>query len=150
MGDVPERYWRFSTREAINSLAARLGLPTGPDMQDWEIMVADASRLTEFLAALEGGDLTADEQFTLAQVVMQCFEQTCVEMEEDGDGRPDAPEGWERFVVVLRARPELHAYTLAYWASYESELADAFCMTRFVRPLWEELRPVVDASAAPR
>jgi hypothetical protein len=62
--DVPERYWRWPTREASDSLAERFGLPNHPGMQDWEYEVADANRLHEFLPALEGSDLTDDERFS--------------------------------------------------------------------------------------
>ena len=70
---VPERYWRFQTREAMDALATRFGFQDEPWMEDWEYQVADASRLDEFLIALEAGELTDDERFTLSETVMQCF-----------------------------------------------------------------------------
>lgn len=45
--DVPQRYWRFPTSEAIDALAARFGLSNAPEMQDWEHRVADPNRLPE-------------------------------------------------------------------------------------------------------
>jgi len=74
---VPERYWRFLTRAAINALSARFNLPNEPPMQDWEYEVADATRDFGVLAALEGNDLTDDERFTLSETVMQCLRRPC-------------------------------------------------------------------------
>ena len=121
----------------VESLSARFGLPNEPWMQDWEYLVADASRLGEFLAALEGDDLSDDERFTLGQVVMQCFDDLC------GDPQNVAASAeWQRFVALLRRRPTLHAFTLCYWAALPGALSD-YCVSPLVRPLWAELEPVV-------
>lgn len=134
---VPERYWRFPTRAAIDSLSARFGFQNEPWMQDWEHQVADASRLEEFLAVLDGDELTDDERFTLSQTVMQCFDDLA------GEGRDvAATEPWQRFVRSIRARPDLHPYTLCYWANEDASPEDAFAISRLVRPLWAELKPV--------
>lgn len=137
--NVPERYWRFPTSEAIESLASRFGFPVEPNMQDWEYEVADALRLGEFLRALEG-HLTDDERFTLAETVMQCFE----DVEADGfDGETIVQ--WNRFEALLRQRPALHAFTLCYWSGHE-ESAMPFRVSHRVRALWTELRSVIDRS----
>jgi hypothetical protein len=54
---VPEHLWRYPTKDAIENLAKRFDFPTDPQMQDWEYEVADASRIGEFLAAYESGEL---------------------------------------------------------------------------------------------
>ncbi len=137
---VPERYWRFPTRAAIDSLSARFGLRNEPHMQDWEYEVADAARLAEFLDALEGEDLTEDERFTLSETVMQCFEDLAAE----GRAVSEMDE-WLRFVSLLRARPKLHAYTLYYWSSFDSSLDDGFHLAGLIRPLRVELEPAICA-----
>ncbi|MFI5379864.1 MAG: hypothetical protein ACHRHE_11240 [Tepidisphaerales bacterium] len=133
---VPERYWRFRTKAATDALATRFGLPNEPNMQDWPWEVADFSRLPELLAALEGGDLTDDERFTLSETVMQCFEN----LADEGRAVSDISnmDEWQRFVLLLRARPALHAHTLCYWSS-----PDAFDITPLVRPLWAEIEPLL-------
>jgi hypothetical protein len=133
----PERYWRLPTSAAIGSLAARFGLRNEPGMQDWEYEVADASRLSEFLAALEG-ELTDDERFTLSETVMQCFE----ELSHAGVDVAASDE-WPRFVTLLRTRPSLHAFTLCYWSAFEPGSGE-FAISSLVRPLWVELQPDID------
>ena len=107
-------------------------------MQDWEWDVADASRLLEFLAALEETDLSDDERFALAEVVMQCFENLAAE------GRAVSEilsmDEWRRFISILCARPTLHAHTLCYWAAPDD--SDGFHITGLVRPLWAKLKPL--------
>src|SRR5262249_22518728 len=131
---VPERYWRHSTRAAIDSLARRFSLPSGPHMQDWEYEVADQTRLFEFLTALEHEKFTDDERFTLSETVMQCFED-CAE----AGCQLNQSDEWKRFVALLRSRPRLHARTLCYWSALDSALEDAWCVSSLVRPLWAEL-----------
>src|SRR5437868_2801561 len=100
---VPERYCRYPTRAAIDSLAARFGLRNERHMQDGEWEVADASRTEEFLRALEADDLSDDERFTLAEMVMEGFDELAA-------GSDLAmSEQWQRFARLLRARPALHA-----------------------------------------
>ncbi len=115
-------------------------MPNDPRSQDWEYEVADASRLAEFVRALEEEDFTDDERFTLSETVMQCFEDLADEQGAAALGRSDE---WLRFVALLRRRPELHAHTLFYWASLESTLEDAWRIAPLVRLLWAELEPVI-------
>jgi hypothetical protein len=137
MNDL-NRYSYPVTAEAIEALCARFDLPDRSDDQDWEFTSADASRLQEFLAALEGNDLSDPERFTLSQIVMQSFNDLM-------DNSRAKPPNWDRFAALLRARPKLHAHALCYWASLESTLENAFYVSSLVRPLWAELQPLIDA-----
>lgn len=99
-------------------------------MQDWEIEVADATRIEEFLQALESDELTPDEQFTLAEVVMASL---------DGAKRPHPAEG--RFVQILVSNPTLHAHTILYWACFDSENPDRhFPATPVARAVYHQVR----------
>jgi hypothetical protein len=135
----PHRYARPVTGEAIERLSARFGLPCGPYDQDWEYTSADASRLSEFIEALEGDDLTDAERFTLSEIVMESFNDLL-----SIDGTHAEPANWDRFTALLRARPKLHAFALCYWSVLDSTLDDAFHVTPLVRPLWAELQPLID------
>jgi hypothetical protein len=141
----PHRYPRPVTGEAMNRLSARFGLPRGPYDQDWEYTSADASRLGEFIDALEGDDLTDAERFTLSEIVMESFNDL-MSMDET---RAE-PANWGRFTALLRARPKLHAFALCYWSALESMLEDAWHVTPLVRPLWAELQPLIDGPEPPR
>jgi hypothetical protein len=90
--------------------------------------------------ALEGNELTDDERFTLSQTVMQCFDDLAAEGRDVADMNE-----WQRFVRLLRARPEL-PYTLCYWSALDLLLEDAFYVSGLVRPLWAELEPAAGAA----
>ena len=132
--EPPKHYWRVPTREAIDSLAARFGLRNEPEMQGWEYEVADASRLPEFLAAMEG-ELTDDERFTLSLTVMESFEDWA-----RAGAQVATSDEWRRFVAILRARPSLYAYTLWSWSSPELE---GWEISPLVRALWAKLEPTI-------
>jgi hypothetical protein len=128
---IPEE--RYGTKEALDSLVARFSLPPpGPFTQDWEWEFADPSRLEELLFILEREVLTDDERFMLSQMVMECFDRI------DTKSAVDDGDQWKRFVALLRLRPALHAYALYYWSCWDSDLDDAFHISRLVRPLWTE------------
>ena len=110
---IPQHLWRFPTRKAIDSLAARFGLPNSPEMQDWEWEVADPARIDEFLSAYSGGDLDDDERFTIMETLLQSFEASTFELSSDSR--------WERVLSELEKHIDLHAYTVWYWSCLDTE-----------------------------
>jgi len=130
---VPEHLWRFPTREAIDSLAKRFELPNTPEMQDWEWEVADPDRLDEFLSAYMSGELSEDERFTIMETVLQCFEES--ELDLASDSR------WTRVAAQLDEHIQLHAYTVWYWSCVDDEDHEAwFRLTPFMRGVLEPHR----------
>lgn len=124
MKEIP---FRCPTREAIDSLAERFGLPNTPEMQDWEWEVADPCRIDEFLAAYQGGELSDDERFTLMETILQSFEH----LDEPLASEPR----WQRTLALLEENVALHIYTIWYWSSPELEEEDAWRVAPFLRPL---------------
>jgi hypothetical protein len=73
---------RFITRAASESLNASLGLPARGTEQDWDIELADASRVEEFLDCLER--LTnEDERFALLSLIVASADSR---LDSDGQG----------------------------------------------------------------
>lgn len=125
---VPEHLRRFPTAASIRSLAARLGLPDSPGMQDWPWEVADAGRLDKLLAVYEQGDLTEDERFTLMEIMLQSCEDL-------GPGLGADPR-WHRVLDLLDANIELHAWSVWYWSDVENEREeDRWSVAPFLRRL---------------
>jgi hypothetical protein len=129
--EVPEHLWRFPTRAAIDSLAKRFGLPNDPGMQDWEIEVADSSRIDEFMQVYEDGNLSDDERFTLMTTIIQSFEET------KGDLRADSR--WTHVLTLLERDISLHIFSVWYWA--DSEIgSDSWRVSPFMWKLLERHR----------
>src|SRR5262245_42609180 len=96
MKEMPRHIWRCPTREAIDKLALRFGLPNHSSMQDWEYEVSDYTRIDEFLTAYETEQLSDNEKFTLMQTIIDSFE------ERAGMGFDLASDvRWQRTVSIL-------------------------------------------------
>ena len=140
MNASPDRS-RFSTRDAIDLLAATFGLPNEPWMQDWEIQVADPSRIDDFLAVYESESLSEDCRFSLMQILLQCF--------EDLPHRPESDPRWPRLIRCLRMDSGIHDSTIEYWTGIESEkLGDAWRVSKPLRNIFR-VSPVsgIDATS---
>lgn len=117
---------RHPTRKAINTISAHFSLPNEDWMQDWEIQVAEFSRLDEFIDAYRSADLDDDERFTLMAVIIHCL---------------DRPEGlsdprWETVVGFLERDLEIHASTIVYWScSGRNDPDEQFFTTPLFRAL---------------
>ncbi len=125
--DVPERHWRFPTREAIDSLARRFRLANRPDMQDWEREVADPLRADEFVAAYKALCLTDDEKFTLMEIILQSFEEGTRALAND--------PVWQEVLRLIEQNVALHIYSVWYWSCGDVDLPDAWRVTPFMRQI---------------
>jgi hypothetical protein len=130
--EMPKHIWRCPTREAIDKLAARFGLPNDPRMQDWEYQVADPMRVDEFLAAYQSGDLSDDEKFTLMETIIESFNL----IGQSGGDLAVEPR-WQRTLALLDNNLPLHAYSIWYWSCVEAQQEDEiFCLSPFIRRLF--------------
>ena len=143
--EEPSHILRYPTGEAIEQLAARFGLPTGPDMQDWEWEVADSNRIDEFLAAYETGGLSDDERFTLMEMILESFEEIGREgIDLCADAR------WRRTMEALERNISLHAHSVWCWSCLEAEgPEEMFHISRFIRQIMAAHRSLFTEPDAP-
>ena len=127
---IPERLYRFPTTRSIESLAARFGLPFSNEMQDWELEVADFSRIKEFMEVYISGSLDEEESFTLMAVIIASFDES----EETLEGNVD----WTDTLKIIEENFELHAYTVWYWSNLEEPSTDDFKVSPYMRELFEK------------
>jgi len=125
------RLYRFPTRAAIDVLAIRFNLPNTKNMQDWEYEVADASRIAEFLAAYDSGELSEDEKFTLMSMLLQ---SSCDAIDEDENFLRS--ENWTQFLELLERDIDIHIHLVWYWSCTDlDDLSEAWSITPFIRPI---------------
>ena len=130
--DCPEDLVRYSSATSIAKLAERFHL--AEVSQDWDIFVADAARLDEFLDAYEQSELDEDDRFALMELIIASLDRG----KEDG---VDIGNSWRRAEAFLRRDGRLHAVTLSYWARGEDPDPDhQFAITPEVRGVWNEAR----------
>ncbi len=132
---VPQRYWRFPTAAAIDSLARRFDLPNHPGMQDWEFEVADPARLDEFLAAYDDGTLDDDERFTLMMTIIESCETA---FGETGHTQNNDRQ-WHRVLEYIRRDVDLHIYSLWYWADPDNATDDSWIVAPDLRKLMVDI-----------
>src|SRR4051794_1394408 len=125
---------RWVMPDAESKLACLLGLPSHPDMQDWEHQCADSSRLGEFLDLYERGGLSDDERFALMALIVSSFDDWL-------------QLGGTDELVIQRVRRHLvadlslHECTVHYWSSLEEpDLENVFHATPFMREIWGQRR----------
>ena len=99
---------RYPTAAAIERLTAMLHLPPGG--QDWEIEVADADRVGEFLDSYERQPLEPDDRFALMALIVASYDDH-LRGGGDADGRV-----WDRLRRHLLGDFGLHGYTVQYWS----------------------------------
>ncbi|MGC3957522.1 MAG: hypothetical protein QM813_06055 [Verrucomicrobiota bacterium] len=128
---VPHIAFRCSTAAAIDRLCQRFQL--FPNVQDWEIVVADPERIREFLDAYEKEPFDDDERFTLMALLIASFDDLLRENRDD-------PEAWHRLHAHLRRRFDLHGYTVQYWSlADQDELTEGFAITPRVQEVMGEV-----------
>jgi len=98
-------------------------------MQDWEFEVAEASDLQRYLSLFEEVAGQEHVRFTLADMIIQAFENSEFDIETN-------PE-WTASLVNLAENIGIHGCQIWYWAAWDCELEDAWRVTPFMRALCE-------------
>jgi hypothetical protein len=114
-------------RTSLEKLESLLALPASGHEQDWEVELADPSRVGEFLEVYETAPLTADDKVALMALILASVDRYL-----GVEGR--APEEWTRIAVLLTDDHALHRETTSYWACDGTDDPEGwFSLTPFVR-----------------
>jgi hypothetical protein len=125
---------RYPTRAAMESLEQKLRLQVSPHMQDWEIQLADETRLGEFLDLYETNTLDPDEKFTLMALIIASFDDWLASGQR-------AEVFGERIERALVADFSIHASTVVYWGVLDPEqtAVDGFEVTPWMKRVWDKI-----------
>jgi len=130
---------RYPTRAGREALAARLGLAIDPYSQDWEWEVAGPEHFPAWLALYQEAELNDDERFSLMEMLIQCVEEMCP-MHSPPE-QVESMSQWQAVAVLLRARPRLHASTIAYWSVFGGEWPEGqFSVSAPMRRVWADVQ----------
>jgi len=126
---------RYLVGAAQASLTAKIGHP--PEYaasQDWDLVVSDPKRITEFLSKYETLDLNDDERFALMALIVASFDQLPPAGAETG-------HVWTDISRLLRSDRALHESTIRRWALLDDpDVEDGFPVTGRMRTLALELK----------
>lgn len=138
--DTPPRY---ETAAAIDRLDDLLGFSGGnssdtPDMppsQDWDLLLADPARLSEFCDLYESEELDADTKFALMRLIVASLDDLIREESTEGANADMAG----RVEGLLRQDFVLNLHTLDYWCLHdEPDPQNVFPVTLLLRRIWQE------------
>lgn len=131
--DCPAQFVRYPSRRALENLCALLQLQSAYN-SDWEVELADASRLAEFLDAYDHPNLDEDDRFLLMGIIVASLDDA-LSQGSDVDGF------WASVESILRRHGELHASTMSYWACGDALDPDhQFAITSAMRRVWHDVR----------
>ncbi|MDD9265729.1 hypothetical protein ACFPES_01660 [Paenibacillus sp. GCM10023248] len=118
----------FVTKKSVESLTEKLQLPVEREYQDWEVEIANSSRLSEFVMFYESAKLNDEEKFALMSLIIASF--------DDALSEGNVPDGiWDKIRGLLRSNFDLHGKTILYWSLVDEELDDCFSVTQYMREL---------------
>ena len=131
----------WPTREAIETLTQRLGLRKDW-LQDWELEVADASRVGDFCTLYEDPALSMEERFALMALIAASFDNY---LQGTPTGQRD-PTLEMRIEQQLRQDFPLHYHTVEYWSCLDrdnwanpadpDDPENCFLITPLMRRVW--------------
>ncbi|WP_334073539.1 MULTISPECIES: hypothetical protein [Paenibacillus] len=124
----------FVTGEAIKSLRSKIEFPDDVPFQDWEYIVADSTRLSEFISYYESLELNVEEKFALMIVIVGSYNDAISDGEEQN-------AAWQKIRYFLTNDVMIHWNTIIYWALLEDEidLEDCFAVTPQMREIVDDL-----------
>ena len=110
-----EQYTRYPKGKSEKKLSGRLGLYWDESIQDWELIVSDSKRISEFLKVYQTELKDDDDKFTLMGLIVSSF--------DDGINKADAEmlELWEICKTILKKECFLHFSIIEYWSFLEEK-----------------------------
>ncbi len=127
----------FSTKDSQQFLAQQLNLPYEHWMQDWEIEVADATKLDIFINYFQESFLSKEQQFALMELILHSLEDFLQLVDnEDSFSLQDFDVYWQQIRQVLFDEQELYFYVIKEFYVYEAETNDELMLlSPFIRGL---------------
>lgn len=122
----------YGSGEAKEKFSTLFDLGARGDEQDWEVQLADPSKLTAFLDCYERCDLSEDEKITLMLLIIASFDDYLYRTAPGAIGK--------RIKALLTTDIHLHSATVEYWASWDVEEEDSFACSPLMRAISLETR----------
>lgn len=117
----------YLTKHAMLFLNKALNLPATGQEQDWDIELADKSRIGDFVTYMQNNELGVEIRFALMALILGSLD----DLSYDGDIPRDL---WENVRQLLKDDQELFADLVARWASQRNG-TDDFGISPLLRSL---------------
>jgi hypothetical protein len=117
----------YVSKEVRESLTKKLKLPDC-DSQDWEYVVSNPKRISEFLSYYKEDGIRIEEKFALMNIIISSLNDAI----EIGQFSNNV---WNLISYYLTKDMDIHKKTILYWALDDDTFVDGFAVT----PLMKEL-----------
>lgn len=114
-------------KASIERLNEQLSLPATGGEQDWEVELADPTRIGEFLAFYARADLASDDKAALMSLMLASVDRYL-------ETESGPPEQWKDIVALLLDDEPVHREAIDYWLRSGEDDPDAwFHITPLIR-----------------
>jgi hypothetical protein len=96
------------TKISTKRIETLFNLPASGYELDWDIELANADRIHEFLEVYESVQLPPDDRFALMAILLASVDRYL-----EGDATP--PVEWQQIASILVKESGLHDRTIQYW-----------------------------------
>lgn len=118
---------RYITRSTIENLIVKLNLPAlDPYSQDWDLEMADSSRVAEFISFYGEQVLSENERFGLMALIIASYDDFI-----SSGNEPDLV--WSKIKYYLIQDFVIHKNTILYWVLEDNEIDNCFAVTPLMR-----------------
>lgn len=116
-------------KEAIEKLSIGLSLPYQGNEQDWDLEMANAERIDDFINYYLGeGKLSDDEKLALTALILASYEDFL----NNGMKRD---KNWEIVKEILKSNPQLYYELINYWQLGNTSEDDLYQITPLLREI---------------
>lgn len=120
----------FVRQDTLKRLSENLSLPYTGTEQDWELEMADASRIDEFIEYYKNNLLSKDEKYALISLIIASYDDVL------SLGKLRIDHNWTMIKTLLEKDRILFADLISYW-KLEDETDDdnLFAITPLIRTI---------------
>ena len=119
------------SQQAMQEVAADLGIDFDPEMQDWPFEIASDSDI-QLYVDLYDAQTDAEKKFVIMDMI--------IEANTNQISRQLLQDNWIETKMRLMNNYSLHEYQIYHWCAFdELRLADAWDISPMMRMLWAEL-----------
>jgi hypothetical protein len=125
---------QHATRHGIDQVGNLLGYldDAQEPSQDWDLILADHSRVHEFCDLYDASELDNETRFALMQVIVASCDDALHDCADDADRRVIC----QRVEDLLRRDFVLHQHTIEAWACLDP-VSQPYLITPLMRRLWD-------------
>ncbi|GAA0730772.1 hypothetical protein GCM10009430_42270 [Aquimarina litoralis] len=133
--ELKEEFVRYPSGLSEEKLAKRFGLYWDNDTQDWEFVVSDFGRISDFLKVYQQELLDDDDKFTLMGLIVSSFDDGISNFDQE------TAKYWNICSNILETECYLHYSIMHYWSLLdEKDDQNVFDITPYMRKIWNTVK----------